>query len=55
MNNKLEENNKTLEDWILPLLVNPITKEPVIYEEFGKCNGVLDARVFLKNSYGWSE
>ncbi len=47
-----------LESWVISVLADPITKQRVSPEHFPAVNGVLDARVFLKNTYGyghWAE
>jgi len=44
-----------LEGWVLKILADPITKNPIPLENFKRINGVIDARVFLKNTYGYSD
>ena len=44
-----------LEDWVLDILADPITKEACIPDNFKVKSGVLDARVFLKNTYGYDD
>jgi ubiquinone/menaquinone biosynthesis C-methylase UbiE len=50
-------NKKTplLEQWVVDILANPITKKPAAIQEFKSVNGVVDARVLLKNTIGYSE
>jgi len=51
-------NNKqtlSLEPWVIDMLANPITKKPAAIHEFKTIDGVLDARVFLKNTLGYGE
>lgn len=37
------------------ILADPVSKESVTYDHFRCVDGVLDARVFLKNTYGYNE
>ncbi len=53
--NKNFSNEFLLEDWIIPILAHPVTKKKVNIDEFPIRHGVLDARFFLKNTYGYSE
>lgn len=46
---------KNLQPFLIPLLANPITKQSMEPEAFTIKNGYLDARVFLKHTYGYSE
>lgn len=43
-----------LDDWASSVLADPITKEPKQPQDFAVTQGVLDARVLLKNSMGFS-
>jgi len=43
-----------LQMWAKTILANPVTKQPVSPESFQCIDGVMDARVFLKNTYGYS-
>jgi len=43
-----------LDDWASSVLADPITKEPKRPQDFALTQGVLDARVILKNSMGFS-
>jgi ubiquinone/menaquinone biosynthesis C-methylase UbiE len=44
-----------LEDWVLKILADPVTKKPTPPKNFKHINGIIDARVFLKNTYGFSD
>lgn len=46
---------KYLDDWARSLLCDPISKSPVSFDFFKTVNGVADARVFLKNTFGYNE
>ena len=48
-------NRNYLEDWIKDILSDPITKEEKTVKDFKIKDGVLDARIFLKNTYGFKE
>ncbi len=39
----------------LSLLADPVTKKPVDASAFSNINGVIDARIFLKNTYGFND
>jgi SAM-dependent methyltransferase len=46
-----------LDDWAMGLLAHPITKMPAAVRDFRLVNGILDARVLLRNTpghKGWS-
>ena len=43
-----------LEPWVITILADPITKVSIAPDHFPCKNGVLDARVFLKNTYGYT-
>jgi hypothetical protein len=43
-----------LNPWLTAILANPITKQPAAPDAFPIKHGVLDARVFLKHTYGYS-
>ena len=45
----------TLEPFVLSLLANPVTKLWCEPSQFKTVKGVLDARIHLKNTYGYSE
>ncbi|WP_018702957.1 class I SAM-dependent methyltransferase [Anaeromusa acidaminophila] len=44
-----------LEKWVLDILADPILKKHANSEIFKNANGILDARVFFKNSLGFSQ
>lgn len=44
-----------LQPWVIAILAHPITKQPCKPEAFNSAQGVIDARVFLKNTHGYSE
>ena len=44
-----------LESWALDILANPIMKCSATLQEFKSAGGILDARVLLKNTLGFSE
>ena len=45
--------NYKLDDWVQDILANPITKKKASLEDFQFINGIIDARIFLKNSPGY--
>ncbi len=45
----------TLSDWAKSVLADPITKDMRNAEDFRVVDGVIDARVYLPNTYGYSE
>jgi SAM-dependent methyltransferase len=44
-----------LDPWLTAILANPISKQAQPLEAFTQINNVIDARVFLKNTYGYSD
>lgn len=48
-----------LEDWVLKILADPITKKSIPFPSFSEnlklVNGIIDARVFLKNTHGFRD
>jgi ubiquinone/menaquinone biosynthesis C-methylase UbiE len=46
-------NNNYFDEWACSILASPITKIHATPDEFKKIKGVIDARVFLKNTYGY--
>ena len=44
-----------ISDWVESILVDPITKTPIKSGTLSKVNGVADARVYLKNTHGYSK
>lgn len=45
----------TPQSWLIAILANPITKQPCKPEAFNTVQGVIDARVSLKNTHGYSD
>ncbi len=43
-----------LAPWLTSILADPVTKQPARPEAFPSKHGVLDTRVFLKHTYGYS-
>lgn len=43
-----------IEDWLREIIVNPTTKTPCSAEDFPVVEGIRDARIFLRNTYGFS-
>jgi SAM-dependent methyltransferase len=43
-----------LDTWVKTILAHPLTKQPANPESFPIVNGIIDARVFLKNTYGYN-
>ncbi len=44
-----------LDEWVKNILADPITKEEKNFKDFQIEDGILDARIFLKNTYGFKE
>jgi len=44
-----------IQPWLAAILANPITKQRCQAESFNQVRGVIDARVFLKNTHGYSD
>jgi ubiquinone/menaquinone biosynthesis C-methylase UbiE len=42
-------------DWVESILVDPITKQPINSRDLHKFGGLVDTRVFLKNTHGYSK
>lgn len=42
-----------MDDWVLDILADPVTKLPAVREDFATKSGTLDARVFLPNTPGF--
>jgi ubiquinone/menaquinone biosynthesis C-methylase UbiE len=55
MNEVTDTGALSLEPWVIDILANPITKRPATLKEFTSDSDVLDARVMLKNTFGFSE
>jgi len=51
----MKENLLVFDKWCLDILVDPITKQKASIENFKIINGVIDARVFLKNTHGFKD
>jgi ubiquinone/menaquinone biosynthesis C-methylase UbiE len=50
-----QKNFLHLEDWVLKSLADTVTKKHAQPESFKRVNGVIDARVFLRNTYGFHD
>ena len=44
-----------IEDWVERMLANPITKQSASVREFPEVNGIVDARIFLRNTAGFGD
>lgn len=44
-----------LENWVESVLADPVTKRPASSTDFKLVNGLVDARVFLRNTAGFSD
>lgn len=55
MSNMNSKTKVVLEQWVVDILANPVTKCPATQQEFKFVGGVMDARVLLKNTFGFSE
>lgn len=44
-----------LQPWVKEILADPVSKQPATPESFESFQGILDARIFLKNTHGYSE
>ena len=42
-----------MQNWINKVIADPVTKLPKKINQFRKLNNYIDARVYLKNTYGW--
>ena len=49
------EYSKYADEFTLSILADPITKQPVDADQFSLEDGVIDARVFLKNTLGYKD
>ena len=47
--------NEHLEDWVVNILTDPVSKKSRLPHDFQSINGIIDARVFLKNTYGFTD
>ncbi|MBJ6801946.1 class I SAM-dependent methyltransferase [Geomonas propionica] len=50
-----ELTNEHLDEWAISILADPVKKTPCAVDNFKLENGVIDARVYLKNTYGYSD
>ena len=46
------QNLIVLDQWCLDILADPITKQKAKIDNFNFIDGVVDARIFLKNTHG---
>jgi SAM-dependent methyltransferase len=44
-----------IQKWVTAILADPVTKQPTPQDKFPLIQGVIDARVFLKSTYGYSD
>lgn len=54
MNNK-KIDTKYIDDWAISILSDPITKLPCPVDNFKLTNGIIDARIYMKNTFGYSD
>ena len=47
------QHKQFIDNWVESILANPVTKQPCNSDSFEIRNGVVDARVYLKNSPGY--
>jgi len=47
--------NEDLDEWVVNILVDPISKKSRLPKDFLSINGIIDARVFLENTYGFTD
>ena len=47
------QNLVVLDQWCLDILADPITKQKAKIDDFNFIDGVIDARIFLKNTHGF--
>ena len=47
--------NTQLDQWVVNILSDPVTKKSCLPNDFETVNGVIDARVFLENTYGFTD
>lgn len=45
----------SLQPWLTAILANPVTKQSCQPEHFSNVQGVIDARIFLRNTHGYSD
>ena len=44
-----------MDEWVIKILADPVTKLSKKRAEFKKIENFIDARVLLKNTYGWKD
>ena len=44
-----------LQHWVTDIFADPVTKRPCKQEDYTTVQGVIDARVFLRNTHGYSD
>ena len=44
-----------LDEWVVNILTDPVLKKSRLPHDFQTINGIIDARVFLKNTYGFTD
>lgn len=49
------DNRVDIEPWVRGILADPASKQPCPPENFQRVSGVVDARVFLRNTYGFRD
>ena len=47
--------NEDLDEWVVKILADPISKKSRLPMDFLSINGIIDARVFLQNTYGFTD
>jgi SAM-dependent methyltransferase len=47
--------NEDLDEWVVNILADPISKKSRLPKDFLSINGIIDARVFLENTYGFTD
>ena len=47
--------NEDLDEWVVKILADPISKKSRLPKDFLSINGIIDARVFLQNTYGFTD
>jgi ubiquinone/menaquinone biosynthesis C-methylase UbiE len=47
--------NEDLDEWVVKILADPISKKSRLPKDFISINGIIDARVFLQNTYGFTD
>ena len=44
-----------IDKWVLEILADPITKQKKEFSDFKILEGIIDARIFLKNTKGFND